>query len=208
VSVPPNAGGPRPLLVATHGAGGRARTHCALWRRIVGRRAFVLCPRGSPLDRRAPPADRGYFYDGHPALAREITLAVEALRARFGAAVDVRRPVYGGYSQGATMGSLMLPQHPAAFAAAVLMEGGFGQSQEWNIASARRFYRNGGRRVLLVCGRPVCREVGRVTAGYLRRGGLQVQLIEAPGAGHHYDGALHALVAAHFDWVVADDPRW
>ena len=152
VSVPVGSRGPQPVLVAAHGAGGRAEYHCRLWRRIVGEHGFLVCPRGYPMNRLDP--DTGYFYDGHPALGREIERALAALKERFGDRVDLAAPIFVGYSQGASMGALILPEHPAAFARAVLWEGGVGQYQEWNVAVAERFRARGAVRVVMACGRP------------------------------------------------------
>ena len=206
VSVPLGARRPQPVLVATHGAGGRAEYHCALWRRIVGERGFVVCPRGYPMNRRDP--DTGYFYDGHPALGRAIEAAMQALAARYGAHVDLSEPIFVGYSQGASMGALVLPHHPAAFARAVLWEGGVGQYQEWNVAVAERFRAHGARRVILACGRPKCHEPAQRTAGQLLRAEIEARLVYVPGAGHTAGGSLADAVAASFAWLVEDDPRW
>ncbi len=208
VFVPPPGPEPRPLVVVTHGAGGRATTHCQLWRAIVEDRAFLLCPRGHRMFDSEPADQAGYFYDGHPALGEEITRAIAALRERFGDRVDLKAPIFAGYSQGAGMGSMILPDHPAGFARAVLVEGGFGQYQEWNVAAARRFQRQGAARVLLACGRKVCLDMAETTASYMRRGGLETKVIYAAGAGHNYGGPLFEQVRDAFRWVVEGDPRW
>lgn len=208
VSLPLGSTGPKPVLVATHGAGGRATTHCALWRRVVQNRAFVVCPRGSPIYPYDPPHQSGYFYDGHPALALEITKALAALAARYAGRVDLGDPIFAGYSQGANMGSLILPTHEARFARAVLWEGGVGEYQEWNIRTSERFYERGGRRVILACGRVVCREAADKTVSYMRRGGLTPRLVYEPGAGHTYAGKLGESVKQAFAWLVEGDPRW
>jgi predicted esterase len=206
ISVPLGARSPQPVLVATHGAGGRAEYHCGLWREIVGERGFVVCPRGYPMNRLDP--HTGYFYDGHPALGREIEAAMQALGERFGDHVDRAAPIFAGYSQGASMGALVLPHHPAAFARAVLWEGGVGQYQEWNVAVAERFRARGARRVLLACGRPKCHEPAQRTAGYFQRASIDARLVYVAGAGHTAGGALAEAVAASFSWLVEDDPRW
>ena len=54
-----SAAAPRPLVVATHGAGGTPERHCAFWQRAVGGRAVVLCPRGRRLGMGDEPA---FFY--------------------------------------------------------------------------------------------------------------------------------------------------
>ncbi len=208
LSLPRGATTPRPVVVAAHGAGDRPDWYCQVWDRIVAQRAFVLCPRGYPIDARRSAGDAGYFYDGHPLLGREIARALSALQARYGDYVDVRRPLFVGYSQGANMGSLMLPSHPAKFAAAIFVEGGVGEFREWNVRAARRFWQRGARRVLMLCGRESCAGFARTTAHYMRLGGLEVRVVYARGAGHTYGGAVAKAAADNLSWLLAGDPRW
>jgi predicted esterase len=208
VSLPLGSTSARPVLVATHGAGGSAMSHCKLWRGVVADRAFVLCPRGYPILPHVAPEDTGYFYNGHPALAEEIELALAALSREYGERVDGSAPIFAGYSQGANMGALVLPNHSARFARAVLWEGGVGEYQEWNIRVAERFREHGGVRVLLACGGPKCYGHAQTTARYLERGGLATHIVFVPGAGHTYQGELGAKVGEAFAWLVEGDSRW
>lgn len=208
VSLPLGSTTARPVLVATHGAGGRATTHCAMWRRIVGDRAFILCPRGTAMWPYDPPHESGYYYDGHPALAAEITKALAALVAAFEDRVDAERPMFAGYSQGANMGALILPTHEASFAQAILWEGGVGEHQEWNIRASKRFFERGGRRVILACGRSECFAAADKTAQYMRRGGLLPRIVYVPTAGHTYAGELGERVKESFSWLIEEDERW
>lgn len=215
VSVPMGATSPRPLLVATHGAGGTPEAHCSFWRAIVGDAAFVLCPRGVTSDVHAPPGERGYFYPTHHALEREVALAVAALRERFGPHVDPNRPIYAGFSQGATMGALFVARpprppepdrrDPPPFAGAILIEGGF---DEWTLASARAFKAASGERVVFACGRAKCVDGAKRSAGYLRKAGVETVVIHAEGAGHTYEGAVKGRVEEAFPWVIEGDARW
>lgn len=59
LSIPLGATSRRPVLVAAHGAGDRPEWQCALWRGIVKDRAFVLCPRGFPINPYVPPEETG-----------------------------------------------------------------------------------------------------------------------------------------------------
>ncbi len=208
ISLPVGARAARPVLVAAHGAGDRPEWQCEYWRRIVGNRAFVACPRGAAIYPYGPPQDTGYYYRGHPALGQEISCMLEALRARYPEYVDLREPVFAGYSQGAIMGALLLANHPARFARAVLIEGGYGGFQEWNIAVARQWQHQGAQRVLMACGRLSCVQQARLTAYYFRRGGLAARILYAAGAGHTYSGNIEKQVREEFDWLVRDDARW
>jgi len=205
VAVPRESGAGRPVLVATHGAGGTPEAHCAFWRELIGGAAFVLCPRGVTMDVLLPPAERGYFYPAHPALAREVRAALGALVARFAGRVDVERALYAGFSQGAIMGAIAFSRDPAPFAGAVLIEGG---AEEWSVHNARTFRAGGGRRVVFACGHPRCAAAARRSAGYLRREGVESRVVDASGAGHTLDGAVREGVARELPWLLEGDARW
>ncbi len=208
VSLPLGSTTARPVLVATHGAGARATVHCAMWRGIVGDRDFIVCPRGTAMWPYDPPHESGYFYDGHPALGVEIAAVLQALGKAYPKRADLHAPVFAGYSQGANMGALLLPEHDAKFAHAILWEGGVGEFQEWNVRTSRLFHAHGGTRILFACGRPVCNEAARRTMGYMKRGGLDARLIYEPSAGHSYGGKLGERVREAFAWLVKGDARW
>jgi predicted esterase len=208
VALPLGARTPRPIVVATHGAEGRPDGQCQLWQALVGDRAFVLCLRGISTNRFEPPESAGYYYPGHPALGQEIEAALRALAARYPEHADLREPLYAGFSQGASMGALLLPSHPARFARAALIEGGYGLFSEWNVAAARRFHEHGGERVVLACGRMRCLEQARQTARYLERGGLRVRVLYARGAGHGYRGPMEQELRASLGWLVEGDSRF
>jgi predicted esterase len=208
VSVPRGATSKRPVLVVAHGAGDRPEWQCQLWRGIVGDRAFILCPRGFPTDPYVPPEHTGYFFTTHHALAREIALGLAALRERFPEYADLEAPAFAGFSQGAIMGAMLLPSHPARFARAALIEGGYGLFEEWNIPVSERWRTRGGQRALLACGRDRCVEQARESAGHMRKGGIDVRVIHAVGAGHSYGGAMEREVRAAFPWVIEGDERW
>lgn len=208
VSLPIGATSRRPILVATHDAGDRPEWQCHVWRGIVKNRGFVLCPRGYPTNPYVPPEHTGFFYTDHHSLGREISRAIDALVARFPDHVDKSAPAYAGFSQGAIQGAILLPNHPARFSRAALIEGGYGFFQEWNIPVSERWKKNGGDRVLLACGRLKCAEQARTTAYYMRRGGLVPRVLYVEGAGHSYGGAMEQRVKESFEWLIEGDPRW
>ncbi len=55
------------------------------------------------------------------------------------------------------MGALLLPGHPARFARAALIEGGYGSFDEWMPGAARRFHGGGGRGCSSRAGEPTAR---------------------------------------------------
>jgi pimeloyl-ACP methyl ester carboxylesterase len=191
-----------PVLVVTHGAGGSAEAHCQLWARIVTERALLLCVRGRA---RGPnPAD-GEYYPDHPTLERETFAALAALRGRYPERIADGGVYYAGFSQGATMGALMLVEHAEEVTRLVLVEGGFA---EWSVARARAFRERGGERVLFVCGRKECADAARKSAYYFKLAGVPAQLQYVNGAGHSHDARVEARVVAALPWVTASDARF
>ena len=190
------------MIVVTHGAGGSAEQHCQLWSRIAPERAILLCIRGRA---RGPnPAD-GEYYPDHPALERETFAALSALRTRYGERIAEGGVYYAGFSQGATMGALMLVEHAAEVKRLVLVEGGFA---EWSVARARAFRERGGERVLFVCGRKECADAARKSAYWFKLAGVPAQLEYVAGAGHSHDARVEARIISALPWLSASDPRW
>jgi predicted esterase len=208
VSVPKVGTGRRPLLVAAHGAWDRPEPHCALWRRLIGRHAFILCLRGQRTLRHVPHSHAAYYYPHHFALAREALAAVEALAARYPEQLDPSAAVFAGFSQGAIHGALVVVLHPKVFPRAVLIEGGNGFFNEWSPFAARKFAQGGGKRVLFGCGSPACVRTAARCAGYLERREIETRVLHAKGAGHSYGSLMEAQLRENFSWIVSDDPRW
>ncbi|HEU4409962.1 MAG TPA: hypothetical protein VFS43_32205 [Polyangiaceae bacterium] len=207
VSLPLGARGPKPVLLAAHGAGDNPSWQCEWWRNLVQNRAFVLCPRGVPAGR-LPSGNLGYAYRSEPALEREALAALAALAARYGPYVDEGRMVYAGFSQGATFGVAFLAKHAERFRAAVLLEGG-SRPASWPEARARALGRGGLGRVLLGCGQEGCARGAEQVARRLEAAGLEVRVFHAAGAGHTYWGtAVERETYAAFGWVVEGDARW
>jgi predicted esterase len=190
-----------PLLVAVHGAGDGPEWECPLWRDLLGQRGIILCPRGRALGGRYG----GHYHPDHHALAALLEASLEALEQAFGERVDLERAVYAAYSQGATMGALALVEQGASFPRLVLVEGGSGQ---WNVPRGLAFRKSGGERVLFACGTAGCSRAAERSATWLRKAELDVQVVNAPGAGHTYGGAVAEAVAGALDWLLAGDPRW
>lgn len=191
-----------PVLVVTHGAGGTPEAHCDLWSRISKGKAILLCVRGRA---RSPLATDGDYYPDHPTLERETFAALAALRARFADRIADGPVFYAGFSQGATMGALMLVEHASEVTRLVLVEGGF---SDWNVARARDFRARGGERVLFVCGRKECAEPARNAAHWFKEAGVAAQVEYVQGAGHSHDARVEARIAALYPWFTEGDARW
>lgn len=184
VLVVPEGSESLPLLVATHGAGGEPEWECERWSRIAKSRFILVCPRGVPLRRGQ---EGSYFYPDHHALEREVTASVKAARETLGARLMPAGGVYVGYSQGATMGSLMLVDHGAEFAHLLLIEGG---SADWTAARAARFHATGGKSVFIVCGTKPCADRATRAKPVLERAGLRAEVRVVPDGGHTELGAV------------------
>jgi hypothetical protein len=98
--------------------------------------------------------EEGFFFRNHHELEREVLAAVDALRQAFSGSLDPGPLVYTGYSQGATMGALMLVGHGETFPRIALVEGGY---SEWNVSIGKKFEASGGQRVLFACGGSGCK---------------------------------------------------
>jgi predicted esterase len=193
--VPPGTA-QRPLVVAAHGAGGSPEWDCEYWRRLTGGTRFLLCLRGKSMG-----ASGGFYYPNEHALEAELIAAERALRAAQ-PRVAAGDGLYAGFSQGASMGSAMIGKHGASFPALVLQEG----FQLWNIARARTFAKNGGRRVLLVCGTEQCNRIATETARWLERGGVESRLEFAAGAGHTPLGEVMERTRSALPWLLPAQP--
>jgi predicted esterase len=178
ILVVPEGSGPLPLLVATHGAGGDPAWECERWSPVAKARYILLCPRGAPLRRGQ---EGSYFYPDHHALEREVTASVKAARDALGARLRPAGGVYVGYSQGATMGSLMLVDHGSEFSHLLLIEGG---SADWTAARAARFRATGGSSVFIVCGTKPCAERATRAKPVLERAGLRAEVRVVADGGH------------------------
>jgi predicted esterase len=199
VSFPPSAPFPQPVLIATHGAGDTPTQMCELWRAILGDRGIVLCPAGP----RMRAHEEGRYYPDHHALERITFAALSALHDRYVDTADTERAVYTGYSQGATMGALMIPPYGGQCPLLVLVEGGFG---DWSMERATTFQKSGGTRALFVCGRQHCKDGAERSAAWLRSAGVPAHVVAHVGEGHVIRVAL--VAGPELDWLLQGDPRW
>ncbi|HEY3496177.1 MAG TPA: hypothetical protein VGK73_15870 [Polyangiaceae bacterium] len=189
-----------PLLVAAHGAGDTPQWQCQHWGAVARGRFLVLCPRGLPLVRGD---DSAFYYPDHHALEREVMAAVRAARNTFGAQLSSEPGVYTGYSQGATMGALMVIDHGAEFQHLLLVEGGSG---DWTLGRARRYRATGGKSVAIVCGTSGCASRGQRSRDVLERAGLRARVEHAEGGGHTYTGSVGERARDLLDaWLLNPD---
>ena len=205
VSLPLGARGLRPVLLATHGNYDRPEWQCAIWRDIVADRGFVLCPRGVARPDSPGPDDIRFTYTNNQSLEKEIAAAMAALARGFPDYVDLRAPIYTGFSLGAIMGVRIASRDPSLATRAVLVEGGH---DHWTPAMVKAFAAGGGRRVLFACGQGGCVAAARQPAALLEKAGVATRVVHGKGVGHGYGGAVAAEIKAAFEWLITGDPRW
>ncbi len=195
----PESGDDLPLVISAHGAGGGPEWQCQHWARIVRGRAIVLCPRGRRVSVRAG-YEGMYYYPDHLALEREFVAMVAAARREFGARLSRRGGIYTGFSQGASMGALMIVDHAAEFPYLILIEGAF---KEFSLQRARRFAAGGGKSVAFVCGGSHCALGAEKMVGLLRRAGLDARSEHVQRGGHTDDGPVGERASAIFEEMLA-----
>lgn len=199
VVTPMDLGSGKPLLVAAHGAGDAPDWQCRHWAELTRGRFVILCPRGLSLGKDSG----GYYFPDHFALEREVLAAVDTLKEALGARLLDEGGVYTGYSQGATMGALMIVNHGRRFPHLLLVEGGSG---DWTLSRARRFHATGGKSVAIVCGTGPCARRAKASAAVMQRVGLRARAVHAVGAGHVYDGEIGEQSRAVFErWLFGAD---
>lgn len=201
VNVPRDLSRPRPVVVVAHGAADRPEDQCEAWARVFEDRAFLLCTRGSKVAN----APTVFEYISVYALRHEAELGLRALAEKAGAAVDVKEPLYAGFSLGAVLGVHVLAEGKLAAKRAILIEGGADRFTRDHVGMLET---QGFDRVLFACGETDCPRATRPAADALDRHGIVSRIVVAQGLGHRYGGAMMDTVRAHLDFVVGDDPRF
>ena len=189
-----------PLFIITHGAGGLAQWHCQHYAALLGPASTLLCPRGKRMFASEP--ERGYYFPNHVVLGEEIRGARDAILRHYAARIREEAVVYVGYSQGASMGVLVVAEHGDWWPRLLLVEGGY---DSWSALLSKRYAASGGHRVLFVCGTAHCRDRARASASLLERAGVAARLRVASGAGHRPDGPVAAAVRDGLRWLLDDD---
>jgi hypothetical protein len=182
----------KPILCAVHGRDDLVEPLAAMWRRVLGDRAVVVCPVGIPSV-----AKPGTFTFASPeALALEIERTLPS---------GCGSIVYAGFSLGAFHGVRVIARDPRRMPRAILIEGGH---DSWEPTTIRAFAEGGGERVLFVTGQAENLERSQRVSRELSRAGVLTRIEHAEGAGHVYTGEVEARIRDAFAWVVEGDPRW
>ena len=232
---PVGATKPMPLVVAVLGIGDTPESQCAVWRELVGQRAFVICPRFTPhyvpvqqeaapgrggssgcsafrvtMRRRPNPNAGAVVQSGFrptevPEVEREIDAAIAALRKIFPKHVASGPAVYIGFSRGAFLGATLIAKNPSKYPRAIMIEGG---QSAWTDASAAAYAKGGGKRVLFACGQPSCVAESEPASQLLGRARVTTRIVHGEGEGHGYDGPVKEQIRTALSWVVEGDAAW
>ncbi len=193
---------PQPLVAVLHGNYDRPEWECDSWRDIVRAGAWVLCTRGVRREGTTLGEDRWTYRSPRAALA-ELRDATAVLRARYAGKVQEGVQVLAGLSLGAYYARQMAIDEPARFGRVVLIEGGGGG---WTDATARRFVRGGGRRVVFACGQAGCAREARRAIAAIERARGQARLIYDREAGHNYSDRMLRELSESYRWINEPEP--
>ncbi|MGC4093334.1 MAG: hypothetical protein QM756_36670 [Polyangiaceae bacterium] len=200
VTPPLGAREPRPLMVAVHGAGDRPEWACGGWRLAANGYAFVVCPRGLPMD-----AQR-FGWDNGAGIARRVAQAISAVKARYGPYIASGPTLYLGFSQGATLARSVLLAEPGRFPAVALAEGGYDLVRDANFLTQLR--ERGTTRALIVCGSAACFTTAHAVIPALARVGIEASAVGNPLSGHNLNQRMQTALQAAWPSFVRGLPNW
>jgi predicted esterase len=200
VAPPVGAREPRPLIVAVHGAGDRADWACGGWRLAASGYAFVVCPSGLPM------GSERFGWDRGRTIHERVSLALEAVHARYARYIAKGPTLYAGFSQGATLAEPALLAEPSRFGLVALAEGGYALLQ--NPGFSKRLHEAGTERLLVVCGTPACFQTARRALPGIERQGLRAAIAGDPLAGHNLNQRMQDALHAAWPAFVRGLPNW
>lgn len=233
---PVGATRPMPLVVAVLGIGDTPESQCAMWRELVGQRAFVVCPRFTPHMVPVQPAEPA---GGAPSLlsifglqgdeaaeadpnAGEVVQSgfrpteLPAVEREVDAAIDAARKVFPKYIAAGPV--LYAGFSRGAFLGASLIAKSpakfprailiEGGQSAWTDATAAGFTKNGGKRVLFACGQPSCVAEAEPASQMITRASGATRIVHGEGEGHGYKKQVKDQIRLSLDWVTEGDPAW
>ncbi len=236
LSAPSGATSPAPVLVAVLGIGDTPESQCAVWRDLIGQRAFVLCPRGRPHlvfedsgAGRAEPSDGtaapegAEVENGEPHADSRRTVQVgfypsdaEAVEREVAAGLAALRARHGAHVSAGP--AVYAGFSRGAFLGAVVTAKNpvtfpravliEGGQSAWTDETAGAFAKSGGKRILFACGRPSCVVEAEAAVAVLGRHHIETRIVHGEGEGHGYKKQVKDQLRASFDWVTEGDPVW
>jgi predicted esterase len=235
---PVGATKPMPLVVAVLGIGDTPESQCAVWRELVGKRAFVICPRFTPhyVPAQAPepnPAAVGQGLLGLLGLQGDTApeadpnsgavvqsgfrpTEVPEVEREIDAAIAAARKIFPKYI--ASGPALYVGFSRGAFLGASLVAKNpakypraimiEGGQSSWTDAVAATYAKGGGKRVLFACGQPACVSESEPASQLLVRAKVATRIVHGEGEGHNYKGPVKEQIRAALTWVTEDDAVW
>jgi predicted esterase len=188
---PDSVEGAAPVTVFLHGMCDTPENECPYFRRSVGRRGWLVCPR-------APNAcgDGGSRW-GSKGDAALVEAAVERLTARYPGRVSDRDRTIMGFSQGAFVAADILQRSAQPYRYAVLIAGRAP-------LEAARVVRGGALRVLLSAGDQDGSAVFmRSATRRLARGGVDAQFFSLGNVGHSFAADMDTWLESALAWLWA-----
>ena len=199
VTRPQGATGPRPVILAAHGAEDRPDWACSEWRATVGGYAWVLCPQGVPLR-------TGYAWPSAEAIAKQGFEARDALRARYPAYVAEGPMLLAGFSQGATLASSVVAAHPGDFDRVVMVEAGHTPISADGVIYGLK--KGKVERAILSCSTRGCDAfLGELTRA-AAKGGFALLTNDVGLRGHVFDGEVMRTLGVEMVKLVEGDERY
>lgn len=202
VALPVGARDKRVVIVGVHGAGDRPDWSCTEWQAVTAGWAFVVCPIGS----RHPTDASAFLWSSAEEIASRADRAVRALRARHGAWVSDGPLIYGGWSQGASLGAQVVASRPGTYDRVVLVEVGHTPLDANAVAAG--LVAGGVRRAVVSCSSLNCRQFARNFEGAARRRGLASRVNDVGLRGHWFDEPVFRTLGPTFVWMVEDEQRF
>jgi hypothetical protein len=199
VTRPQGATGPRPIVLAVHGAEDRADWACSEWRATTGGFPWVVCPQGVPLR-------SGYAWSSAKAIATQGFEARDAVRARFAAYVASGPLLYGGFSQGASLASLVVAAHPGEFDRVVMVEAGHTPLSAPGVIYGLK--KGGIARAVLSCSTRGCAAFSTELVGAAKQSSFDLLTNDAGLRGHVFDGVVIKSLGETMLRLVAGDARY
>jgi hypothetical protein len=179
IAKPLGATSPRPVIVGVHGAGDRADWSCTEWAATTGGQAWVVCPRGVPS-----PWAGFHSWGSAEQIASRAELALAHVQGHYGEYVSNAPLTYGGWSQGATLGSSVIASRPGQYGTAVLVEAGYTPLDE--NAVMRDLVAGGVTRLIVSCSSTKCRDLS-ARLGSVRTKRIGMWTNDVGLRGHRFD---------------------
>lgn len=233
---PVGATRPMPIVVAVLGIGDTPENQCAVWRELVGQRAFVICPRFTPhyvpVPQERPNAGQGLLGlllglpgDNAPEADPNAGAVVQSgfrptevpeVEREIDAAIAALRKIFPKHV--ASGPAIYVGFSRGAFLGATLIAKNpakypraimiEGGQSAWTDASAAVYAKGGGKRVLFACGQPSCVAESEPASQLLGRARVTTRIVHGEGEGHGYVGPVKEQIRAALSWVVEGDAAW